>query len=559
VSFPALETAGSKTSHFVGPDFPVRPVHVHEHLQKHNNDMTEPLAGPSRKRKRPASIPTHDPTPSTFQPHSWYTTHLNAHILDSKANLTGTSSSQPSSTVLNTYTTPPEYLSPIHGLWTSYDKSSFFASLSRHSRFRTDLIACEISKPVSEITYYLQILGDGVEAVKRRGSGGGDGEGGRGWRDRSRRWGKSHFWRLGEAPSAREASKEWIGEEEKLAAGVEEVRVDKERFRRKVGKIAVREHLKVLGARSDGKRARDGKKAVEGELGRRWKREDYGEELDGGKLGDIDVALRPRWQEWYGNRLKGEVGVKDEKMEMRGGAVDKYDRIAEDEVMLKKYEERGKDDLSKEEKAEWKMIVNRKRARRKHRLKKLLHEGLTIEQVDQQGGVDMAYAKRKGKKPAFDFDTEQDSSLDDTLSQTASISRSRRATTPAPARGRIDEENRVIRQLEAIPRPQRNAEQKSQLSEIKKRQKTRTRFRKHKLLTSGMSLEEIEIGGGINAVYLRQLGRSEEMQRGRSETPDVVTPVDTPGLVSLRELGIDQYLVEKGWDVFNYAQLSLLQ
>jgi hypothetical protein len=300
---------------------------------------------------------------------------------------------------------------------------------------------------------------------------------------------------------AREVSDEWVVEEEELAQGIEES--PKKRDREKEKRVAIRDRLRELGLRSDRPKGHD--KLVEAALERKWAIEDYGESLDVNKLLSLDKALRPSWMKWYAQRIAApRVVIPSNATSTKVARLDKHDKIALDNKRVRELEVIPDREMTLEEKAEYKLISNRKLARERYRLKKLLGEGLTQEDIDIAGGVDGIYASRAGR--------EYDKIDLESLGAKAATSE-------------VEQDDQAIEVLHSIPERLRSKEQKRLLRKLKRNRSTRD--------------------------YRKRVKPEDEEER--------LGTLDEFGEVSLKEIEVDKYLAEKRWDVFNYSQLAHLQ
>ena len=270
--------------------------------------------------------------------------------------------------------------------WSSREKALFFSALSRHSRFRTDLIAGDVSsKSEAEVEWYLALLQSGAESVRRT-----DGSI-VGRRDRRARWRGSHRWTEGRAGAAREVSGRWVEREEELGWAVERdlccregdvAAREKEESRRRER----REALRAAGiARSD----RSGSKipVITFELERRWALEDWGEEVDVEKLREMDRLHIPEWSQWYRDRL--DPAPKDD---CPVGKKRKLKNIEDETEILQTISNIPKRLRTADDKAQLALAVNRKRSREKYRVKKLLEGGMSQGEIDLAGGADAVFA-----------------------------------------------------------------------------------------------------------------------------------------------------------------------
>ena len=169
--------------------------------------------------------------------------------------------------------------------WSSEEKNLFFASLCRHGKSRSDLIAEELrpTKSFLEVTSYLHLLETSTKAASAPGS-----EIGR--RKRLR-------WSREKAPAAREVTKRWRRYEDELAEALletEEAEEEREKIKRR--KVVVDEIKGKDANRLEPKPGPKKKKeaALKTELDkneRGWTREDWSASLNPEKLMNVGLEL----------------------------------------------------------------------------------------------------------------------------------------------------------------------------------------------------------------------------------------------------------------------------
>lgn len=249
--------------------------------------------------------------------------------------------------------------------------------------------------------WYLDLLRDGVEEVRRT-----DGLV-RGYRDRSRRWKRSHRWMFGRAESAREVSDEWVRREEELALVVERdvTARDEEVMRSKREKTRRKSRKEVL--KATGVKKADQLKEVHHpaviELEKEWSMEAWGEEITLRKLATLDQLMMPEWSKWYSDRLslKQDPYLSPSPTDTAstdrsaGRPTNKVDRIASVTAQYDELSMIPEDEGTGEQRAALAVIQNRKHNREKRRTKKLLTEGVRPEQIEAEGGADAVFAKRE--------------------------------------------------------------------------------------------------------------------------------------------------------------------
>ncbi|KAK8843474.1 hypothetical protein IAR55_007131 [Kwoniella newhampshirensis] len=373
--------------------------------------MFEPEAGPSR------------PSSSGSQ---WYIHHLESHTDSSRRHSLGQPGREKHHTPVGQFLSHVSYIGPSDTIWTANEKTLFFAALSRYSRHRVDLIARDIkTKSEIEVEWYLELL-MGAGADERRQVT----DRKMNKRDRRVRWDSSQTWREGLAPAAREVSDTWVEKEEKLAESVidsvtrreEEHDERLKRQRRRAEKRAIGQSV------HDDAELKPHQKRLIMETGeyvkvleKRWKLEDWIEEIDMEKLATLNKLLQPAWSDWSARRRHSPSPARprmnpsfDSEPESEDGDTvnhngingtsshtpvkgDPQGKIARDRHDYEILSAIPKKDLSCEQRRQLGAILNRQRARERYRTKKLLDAGMTMEEIEKEGGADAVFAKREGR------------------------------------------------------------------------------------------------------------------------------------------------------------------
>jgi hypothetical protein len=115
--------------------------------------------------------------------YQWYHGELNEHIASCR----------------NTEKHDCIIIPPSNALWNSSELALFYPSLSRHSRWRPDLIASDCKKSNAEVQWLIGLLERSTPQRRKHGE-------------------RARLYRYGTAPAALEVSERWIAHEEKLAA-----------------------------------------------------------------------------------------------------------------------------------------------------------------------------------------------------------------------------------------------------------------------------------------------------------------------------------------------------
>lgn len=93
---------------------------------------------------------------------------------------------------------------PSNAVWNPAELACFFPSVSRHSRWRPDLIAKDCGKTSAEVQWLIQLLERRTPQRRKHGE-------------------RLSLHRYGTAPAAFQVSEEWIAHEEKLAAELDAI------------------------------------------------------------------------------------------------------------------------------------------------------------------------------------------------------------------------------------------------------------------------------------------------------------------------------------------------
>ncbi|WVQ64133.1 uncharacterized protein L199_002294 [Kwoniella botswanensis] len=378
-----------------------------------------------------------DPIPNESSS-TWYLHHLDTHIQQSKRQILG----QRSILVPNKRNPFPTVVPPSNTVWTPEEKELFFASLSRHSRYRVDLIASELkTKNQDEIEWYLDLLELGSEIVgqvdrKRRDAG-----------LERLRWDGVRSWRKGLSPSAREVSDSWINKEEVLAEKVIKEREERDNEERdalmkKERRAQKKQLIDEISPVEEWKKDIEltpylRNKLIENhpaykKMINQWEVDDYLMKMDGEKLTVVNNLMKPDWSTWYSDRVKmvstststlspnkkmvspedeadeddGEE-EEEEGSEMIGGIPTKGDPRGKITIDQQNYNEIiniPKKERTPEQRKLLSKIINRRRNREKYRIQKLIEEGLTRDEIDLAGGADAIFQSRE---PVTQTDSDQ--------------------------------------------------------------------------------------------------------------------------------------------------------
>ncbi|WWC64225.1 uncharacterized protein I303_106833 [Kwoniella dejecticola CBS 10117] len=357
----------------------------------------------------------------------WYLHHLDAHITASKQQILG------QATILNPNKRIPypTIVPPSNALWTPEEKTAFFASLRRHSRYRPDLISLEVgTKTEDEVECYLDLLEYGAEIT--------------GQVDHNRRHESAdpknkirydglRSWRRGLAPSAREVSDSWIEKEEYLAERIiKDIQQREEdelgiitRRNRRAERRNLLENLKP-GNGQDLEKLTPYRREKMLEnypayktMENKWATDDYLRDIDGIKLSELNNLMKPDWSTWYSDRVKYVSSPPKKAKDPKAGDDEVNDvdtgveqqNDAEETRIPTKGGPQGKIEMDQQNYLEiisipkkertiqqrklLTAITNRRRNREKYRNQKLMEEGMTKDQIDLAGGADAIFASRE--------------------------------------------------------------------------------------------------------------------------------------------------------------------
>ncbi|WWC91409.1 uncharacterized protein L201_006353 [Kwoniella dendrophila CBS 6074] len=368
----------------------------------------------------------------------WYLHHLDKHITESKKQILG----QGTILVPNKRNPNDTIVPPSNSIWTPEEKESFFALLSRHSRYRVDLISEELkSKTPEEIEWYLDLLELGsriVGQVDRKRS-----QYHENLPNERKKWDGVRSWRGGIAPGAREISDRWIEKEEELSEIVinqihkreQEEKSILKRRERKLQRKALSNSISLGNFEDDDDEEDEGKKPIDASTAYRrnkilenhptyrkmendWEINDYLESINSENLTTINNLLKPDWSNWYSDRVRGnsrgkfenhdiieneELEANEEKGEageedntcnnnkpIKG---DPKGKIIIDQMNYENIITIPKKERTNEQKKLLAEIINRRRNREKYRVSKLIKEkGLTKDEIDLAGGADAIFA-----------------------------------------------------------------------------------------------------------------------------------------------------------------------
>lgn len=237
------------------------------------------------------------------------------------------------------------------------------------------------------------------------------------------KWGGSHVWREGFAPSAREVSDQWVEKEESLSASVEDYirtefpgnldqAVKSRKRRREIWELKelcrdlseTDVHAVPKAKRRTRKLAfQAGMEALQG----KWALQDWGEELGVEKLGRLDRLMLPTHTEWYAKRL-----VKDDDALLDPASPSGQPLLT---PVLNTEEKRGTTVQAENEELDSLLAIpkkqrsrlqgdriqtlrNKKRNREKYRTKRLLEQGMGMQEIIAAGGADVVIETRKSQK-----------------------------------------------------------------------------------------------------------------------------------------------------------------
>ncbi|OCF30576.1 hypothetical protein I316_07777 [Kwoniella heveanensis BCC8398] len=336
---------------------------------------------------------------------TWYLRHLDTHIRASRDHVLGETYGVRYQSSYRDTVVPPS-----NAIWTPEEKSLFFASLRRHSRFRADVIAGEVgTKTEIEVEWYLDLLESGAAQV-------GQVDANRKVHGKQRaRWDGIRSWREGLAPACREVSAGWVVQEESLAEEVMGVVNTKEaQDHREITRTARRSERRALNKviPLDANFTSHQRKKYLDEhpstvaMFNRWAVDDWGESIDAGKMSTLNGLLRPDWCEWYSERVRLPSPVRladgisetddDDNQHLMAGPIkgDPHGRIANDLRNFQRLSLIPKSERTPAQRRTLAAIVNRRRNREKYRLTKLIQEGMTKEEIQAAGGADAVFASR---------------------------------------------------------------------------------------------------------------------------------------------------------------------
>ncbi|WVQ93394.1 hypothetical protein IAU59_000463 [Kwoniella sp. CBS 9459] len=334
---------------------------------------------------------------------TWYLRHLDTHIRTSRDHVQGETYGVRFQSSFRDTVVPP-----FNAIWTPEEKSLFFASLRRHSRFRADLIAAAVgSKSEIEVEWYLDLLESGASQVGQVDANRINGK-------QRARWDGSRSWREGLAPACREVSAKWIAREEGLAEEVTAVMSMKEvqdrsetsRRMRRAERCALKRtlpHQSSWSYHEKQKHLREHRLVKD--LEKRWLVEDWGEEISVEKLSTLNHLMRPDWCEWYSERVRLPSPhrtqlpdqLSDDEANHAAASPKKGDpqgKIAHDMRNFQYLSSIPKSERTPAQRRDLAAIVNRRRNREKYRLAKLLDEGMTKDEIERAGGADAVFASR---------------------------------------------------------------------------------------------------------------------------------------------------------------------
>ncbi|EIW66955.1 hypothetical protein TREMEDRAFT_64814 [Tremella mesenterica DSM 1558] len=448
----------SYTSWWVRRQKVVRFGHTRQHFRNHvflaGHMSTEPLyTTKKRKRKLPESSSSGSssssssphvalPRPTTHRlstdedlysdPQNQdtnliesYISHLDAHINSSR--LAQSALSNPYLRAHSNHI-QSSLIGPTFTAWSSAEKRSFFSSLSRHSRYRPALIAEDIGKTESEVLWYLDYLSQGARRLKRLARHHEKGSLKRG-----------RVWRSGLAPSAREIPQDEIDLEERLAEEVEGLAMEYERGEWEAQKkedrlkegYAVETTAKKSIKENGWNWTKLRKTELQSQLDIKWGMEDWTREMTREKLELIDGIMVPSWSTWLSQRssrrdialppfsdintksnhssfeknqeqIEGPEQIDDDEIGPRKA---KKDKIAHETAEIIRLNSIPKNNRTSEEKTQLHFLQNKKQNRERYRTKLLLNEGMSEEQIKNEGGADIIFALRE-KRPKKDYSKE---------------------------------------------------------------------------------------------------------------------------------------------------------
>ena len=350
-----------------------------------------------------------------------YIVQLDQHIADSWNNHLGLS--QTCGLYRDDFHGQSTIVGPFKSIWCPIDKSAFFASLSRHSRFRPDLIAQEINKTEGEVLDYLDLLGSAEKRVKR--TTGGD----EGYRDRSKRWKSGRLYASGMAPGCIRPTQDWIGKEEELSNLVveKEGKVEEEiwEFEMEKKKQSMMEISKRAANifRNDRRPASILAEKIDAQWSKEKEVQEWGRSLDRDKLEMMDRLINAFVDESEAKAsnsvpidIANTISDGDAKGQEHAASPQKgrrqfgkLERMILDDKAIDYLEAIPLYDQSKDHKQALKILSNRRRMRRMKRSKALKSKGMTDEVISLKGGVDAIYLDEHGMT---NWDKEHDIDLE---------------------------------------------------------------------------------------------------------------------------------------------------
>lgn len=113
-------------------------------------------------------------------------------------------------------------------------------------------------------------------------------------------------------------------------------------------------------------------------------------------------------------------------------------------------------------------------------------------------------------------------------------------------------ENEQIDVLNEIAKKERTPEERQTLRTLLNRRRNRQLYRRRQLNKRGWSDEAIDRDGGPDAVYLASQPGGGAKRKGKGAQAEVVDPE----LADLKTLGLESYLENRGWEMFNYDRMA---
>ncbi|WVQ75069.1 hypothetical protein IAR50_004678 [Cryptococcus sp. DSM 104548] len=332
------------------------------------------------------------------RPHSkWYLHHLDTHI---QASLKATVGNHH----LPSLHLPQTDIPPSNTTWTSPEKDSFFAALSRHSKYRPDLIAGDVGKSELEVVWYLEFLEREKAAMvnkKKRES-------------RMKELKGSSKWREGLAPAAREVSGKWIEREEELVRGLDEVlegmaqehALSISRKRKRDARRSVIEKAVIPPDSKPGDKSKFIDKLPEMQkLNQQWDAEDWLAVMNPEKLDQLDDCIQKVWLAETQEELVRNADQDDAESPLPPASSTTSKtaiKVARDLQTISLISPIPKKHRTPEQQRLITVARNRQRGREKYRTKKLLDEGMTAEDIRKAGGADAVFAQKQGHGVSVD-------------------------------------------------------------------------------------------------------------------------------------------------------------